>query len=140
MWIFPEQGSDGARRLLSAIATGQTVAIAPDLYAIEVANVLWKRRTMTGEITADEAETALAHMHATLPRLVPTQALIDHALHLANALETPLYDCLCLAVALAHPPAAFVTDDRRFERRAAPLFSATVRTLRNVAAEVCATE
>lgn len=137
-WLFPEQGSGDARRLLFAMATGDASAIAPDLYAIEVANVIWKKRTLTGEITADEAEQALSHLYATLPRLVATQSLIPHAWRLADALQTPVYDCLYLAVALAHAPATFVTDDGRFERRASPLFPGVVRKLSDVVLEMSA--
>ena len=118
------------------MATGDIVAIAPDLYAIEVANVIWKKNTLTAEITADEAEKALSNLYATLPRLVATQSLIPHAWRLAGALQTPVYDCLYLAVALAHPPATLVTNDGRFGRRAAPLFPGVVRMLRDVASEM----
>lgn len=133
-WILPEDGSPHARQVLTAVADGTWDALAPDILLAEIANVIWKKRYLQHELTADEAAVALAMAYATAPRLAPCHALVDQASHLAAALETAVYDCLYLALALAHQPAVLVTADRNFVRRASPVFPDQVRLLADFAA------
>jgi predicted nucleic acid-binding protein len=106
-WFLPEEHSDEARALL----TGAVELIAPDLMPIEVASVAWKR-VQRGELTAEEA-TALVHDLVTLPvRIEPSDNLIESALELALVTKRTVYDCLYVALAVAHD-CEFVTADER---------------------------
>jgi predicted nucleic acid-binding protein len=106
-WFLPEEHLDAARALL----TSDVELVAPDLMPIEVASVAWKR-VQRGELTAKEA-TALIHDLAMLPvRIVPSDNLIESALELALATKRTVYDCLYVALAVAHD-CDFVTADER---------------------------
>jgi predicted nucleic acid-binding protein len=138
-WLLPEDGSDDARRLLAAWTAGRVVAMAPDVYPVEVANVIWKKHALMDQITVTEAEAALSELYATLPRLASSQPFVAHAWHLSAAMQTPVHDTLYLALALAYAPATLVTEDRRLERRAERLFPGVVRKLGDVVKEIVAT-
>lgn len=106
-WFLPEEHSDEARALL----TSAVELIAPDLMPIEVASVAWKR-VQHGELTAEEA-TAFVHGLATLSiRIESSDNLIESALVLAIATKRTVYDCLYVALAVAHD-CEFVTADER---------------------------
>lgn len=106
-WFLPEEHSDEARTLL----TSGVELVSPDLMPIEVASVAWKR-VQRGELTAEEA-TALVHDLAALPvRIEPSDNLIEAALELALATKRTVYDCLYVALAVAHD-CEFVTADER---------------------------
>jgi predicted nucleic acid-binding protein len=106
-WFLPEEHSDEARALL----TSGVELIASDLMPIEVASVAWKR-VQRGELSAEEA-TALVHDLTTLPvRIEPSDNLIESALELALATKRTVYDCLYVALAIAHD-CEFVTADER---------------------------
>ncbi len=138
-WLLPEDGSDDARRLLAAWTAGRAVVMVPDVYPVEVANMVWKKHALMDQITATEAEAALSELYATLPRLVSSQPFVAHAWHLSVAMQTPVYDTLYLAVALAYAPATLVTEDRRLERRAGRLFPGVVRKPSDVVKDIAAT-
>ena len=111
-WVLPEPGSDRARRLLASVARGRTALLAPDLYVAEVANVLWRRCRLRGELLEDEAREALAELLGALPELVPAEALAAQALELALAFRHPVYDCLYVALAVREG-CSLITADRR---------------------------
>ncbi|TPE59480.1 type II toxin-antitoxin system VapC family toxin [Sandaracinobacter neustonicus] len=109
-WVISEASTTreaGTEQALALLAHG---LMAPDLLAIEFANVLWKRQ-LRRDIGADQAEQALAILPETV-LLQPSQPYLQTALSLAVALEHPVYDCLFLACAAAHD-AELVTADER---------------------------
>ena len=118
-WVIPEEGSDRARGLLDAAAHDEARLLAPDIYVAEVANVLWKRTHLTGDLLEGDAREALDSLIATLPVLVPGSALAGQALELALAFGRPLYDCLYVALAL-RAGCPLVTADRRLVRAFGP--------------------
>lgn len=111
-WILPEPGSDRACALLAEVAAGHAHLLAPDLYAAEVANVLWQRASLRAELTEEEAREALRALLVSLPELVPSEALLPQALALALAFRRPVYDCLYAALAVREG-CTLVTADRR---------------------------
>lgn len=118
-WVIPEEGSTRARALLGAAARGEARLLAPDVYVAEVANVLWKRSHLIGDLRDDEAREALENTLATLPTLAPSTALASQALELALTFGRSLYDCLYVALAL-RASCPLVTADRRLVRAFAP--------------------
>lgn len=107
-WLVVEEGSDAADRLLE----GDHDLHAPRLLASEVANALWRKarlteidRSVVGVLTAAVSEMAL--------HWFDDERVCSDAVRLALALDTPVYDCVYLA--LAHRiDARLVTADVRF--------------------------
>lgn len=118
-WVAPEPDSAQARVLLDAAANGAAQLLAPDIYVAEVANVLWKRSRLRGELTEDETAQGLSLLLNTLPELVPASARAEQALALAMSFRFPLYDCLYVALAL-QAACPLVTADRRLARAFGP--------------------
>jgi predicted nucleic acid-binding protein len=106
-WALPEAGSDRARDLLV-----NEVLAAPELLAIECANVLWAKARRK-QISAADAQGALAGILAAPVTLLPSAAVTAQAQNLALALDHPAYDCLYLATAIAER-ATLVTADEAF--------------------------
>lgn len=118
-WVAPEPDSAQARTILDAAASGAAQLLAPDIYVAEVANVLWKRCRLRGELTEEEAAEGLRLLLNALPELVPAATLTEQALALAISFRFPVYDCLYVALALQEA-CPLVTDDRRLARAFGP--------------------
>lgn len=109
-WYFDEPGCDEARAgLAEALAAGQPV-LAPDLLAIEMANLAWKK-ARRGEVTSAQAAAICRSVPESVGALVPTAPLLAAALDAAMALGHPVYDCVYLALAEAEG-GHVVTADR----------------------------
>ena len=107
-WLIAEDGSDAADRLL----TDDDDLHAPRLMASEVANALW-RKVRLGEIERGQAGALTATLSEMPVRWGADEAVCADAVHLAVALDRPVYDCVYLA--LAHRlDARLVTADERF--------------------------
>ena len=107
-WLVAEEDSDAADRLL---ARGDDLH-SPRLMASEVANALW-RKARTGEIEPGRAGVLMAAVSEMPVQWSSDETLCADALHLALALDRPVYDCVYLA--LAHRvDAQLVTSDVRF--------------------------
>ncbi len=105
-WVLNESGQEYAEALLDQDL------IAPSLWLLEAANVLW-RLSRRGELSAEAAKARLSELY-NAP--VATRALEDDlptAADLANTLGHPVYDCLYLAMAIRENTYV-VTADRRF--------------------------
>jgi predicted nucleic acid-binding protein len=106
-WVLPEAGSDRARDLLVS-----EVLAAPELLTIECANVLWTKARRK-QISAADAQAALAGIVAAPITLLPSATLAAQAQDLAFALDHAAYDCLYLAAAISER-ATLVTADEAF--------------------------
>jgi predicted nucleic acid-binding protein len=105
-WVLNESGQEDAEALLDQDL------IAPSLWLLEAANVLW-RLSRRGDLSAEAAKARLSELY-NAP--VATGALEDDlpaAADLANTLGHPVYDCLYLAMAIRETT-YLVTADRRF--------------------------
>ena len=105
-WVLQEDGSDAAERLLDE------ELIAPSLWLVEAGNALW-RRSVRGELSAQEAQERLSELFNAPVATVPLEADVAAAVRLAGELGHPVYDCLYLALALREDTYV-VTADRRF--------------------------
>ena len=104
-WVVEEPGSDQARMLARARLE------APDLMAVECANILWKKARM-GDIDARQARERLDALLQAPVALTPSRDLLGRALGLALELEHPVYDCLYLALALVRGVPLVTADER----------------------------
>jgi len=128
-WVVTEDGTDEAVSLLS----GQRLS-APDLLVAECANILWKK-VRRDELTAEEAMVAARIIQRADVELHPMRALMEPAAQLAIDLDHPAYDCVYLALAMAHGW-QFVTADTRFlnkARQSSPAVAQSVLSLEETA-------
>ncbi len=109
-WFVEEDGTAAAEALVTA--GGQL--IAPDFLVTEVGNALW-RKVLNGEVTRDDAITAIDTLRQSVTVMVPISELTRRALEIAIELRHPIYDCLYLALAELRAT-TLVTSDRRLLR------------------------
>lgn len=110
-WFVRQHDSSQAQ---AVIASGD-VLLAPDLIIPEVANALW-RHLKVGEIELGRATVAMDDLPRLLNEIVSTATLSKAALHMAEALNHAVYDCLYAVLAIERS-ATFVTADRRFAEK-----------------------
>jgi len=103
-------GRPHADHVLDLIEHATTVR-APDLYAAEVANALWKH-VRAGDIDIEDGQAHLRTALRLVDSLVPTEELVEEALATAIAHEHPVYDALYLVTA-RRTGATVCTRDRR---------------------------
>ena len=106
-WVVEEEGTAQALALLRRAKLS-----APDFLFAECANALWKK-VRKNEFTNGEALVAAQLLESTEIELVSTRALLRAATQIAVELNHPAYDCLYLALAMAHH-IDFATADDRF--------------------------
>lgn len=110
-WVFPENDSDRAVRLLERYESGSLLLMAPELFVSEVANLAWKKAVLRREVELADAVEALRLILAACPELFPTLQLVSRAFDLASLHRRPIYDCLYVALALEHS-SPLITADR----------------------------
>src|SRR5690349_9037073 len=105
-WFKSEPDSN----LAEAIVAAEDV-IAPDLLLAELANACWAaaRRGLLTATQAADMPSALRLYMAVLHSLEP---LARRAIHIAQTLDHPVYDCFYVALA-EREAAPLVTADRR---------------------------
>lgn len=112
-WLVAEAGHEHAANLLLS----EAVFRAPDLVAIETANVLWKK-VRKSELAAAQAKIALT----TLPRffevILPSREFVERALQISLELDHPIYDCIYIACA-EKELGKLATADARLVRKCA---------------------
>ncbi len=106
-------GRSQAAGVLDVLADA-SIVLAPDLFASEVANGLWKYVSV-GELTVDEAAIALDAALGLVERFIPAAALAQEALSEAAHHRHPVYD-LCYAIAARREGCAVLTIDGRLQR------------------------
>jgi predicted nucleic acid-binding protein len=106
-------GRSPAPDVLDALE-GATIVLAPDLFASEIGNGLWKY-VSAGEITVDEAAIALDAALGLVERFVPATTLAQEALREAAHYRHPVYD-LCYAIAARREGCAVLTIDSRLHK------------------------
>lgn len=104
------RGLPAAPRLLELLASAALV-MAPDLYACEVANALWKY-VVRESLPRDEASELLADARSLVDLRVANDELAGEALVAAVRQGHPVYDMLYAVLARRHG-AQVVTMDRR---------------------------
>lgn len=127
-WYFDEPGCEEARALLAGALEAGRPLVAPDLLAIEMANLAWKK-ARRGEVTAQQAAAICRSVPESVGPLVPSASLLAAALELALALGQPVYDCLYLALAESEDGEVVTADRRLLGVTAGTRWAARVRCL-----------
>ncbi len=121
-WFLPEPLSEAAEALLRT----KDILVAPDLIRIEVASAV-TRRFRRGELTAAEAKEIVQLWTEVLKKgvvhIYPSLDDLAEAGRLSVDMRHAIQDCLYLAMAV-RLGARFVTADRLFAEKAAPLYDA----------------
>jgi predicted nucleic acid-binding protein len=107
-WVLPEIHADAARRLLS----GDHFLLVPDLFFLEIANVLWKR-VRSGQDTEENARAALLGFDLITLEVHSSRDLAVSALEIACREQRTAYDGVYLALAIREG-IRLVTADQRF--------------------------
>jgi predicted nucleic acid-binding protein len=127
-WVLNEIDSELAEQLRSDFRAGVHSLIAPDVFPIEIANILTRaerRRT----IHQGQASPFLGIVLRNPPEFFPSLPLLPRALVLSSQSRIGVYDCLYVALAEAES-CELVTADERL-RRALP--EAPIRLLSDLA-------
>ena len=114
-WYLMEEHEEIAGRLLLAAQRSELYLFAPELLAIEVSNIAWKRHRR-GDLTAEEA-CSIADEILTAPvAYVGSETLLRRATELATTFGNTVYDSLYLALAEAYDAVVITADRRLFEK------------------------
>lgn len=111
-WFLNESDSGLAERL-----SVERELVAPSLFAVEMANGLWKavgKRAMT----AAAAVAAIETIEVRIEQFLPDGLVARRALEIACELSHPVYDCVYLAHC-ERDRLPLVTADRRLLHRVA---------------------
>jgi predicted nucleic acid-binding protein len=113
-WVLPRAGeplAEEALVLLAAYRAGEVRFIVPDLFWVELANVLWKSVRL-GRLSKSTARAALESL---VPLAFPTfsaQPLLESAFGIASLFGRSVYDSLYVALAIASG-VPFITADEK---------------------------
>jgi len=122
-WAMPAAGeplTDEALRLLKRYRSGEVDFVVPDVFWVEVGNVLWKG-ARRGRWSRSDAEEAARDMEARDFVTVPSRLLLTEALRIAFAHDRGVYDCLYAALA-AQSQSDLITADERLANALAARF------------------
>jgi predicted nucleic acid-binding protein len=106
-WFINEPLHANARQLLE----GRESLHAPDLLLAEVGNIAWKKAARK-EIEESQARNIVLALRDLPLTLHASGELIERALHIALAINHPVYDCLYLACAEALNSSLITADER----------------------------
>jgi predicted nucleic acid-binding protein len=113
-WFLPSESephTEEAHQLLADLSSGTVEAIVPDLYWLEIGNVLWKA-VRQGRITAAMARKAIPELETLSIATVPTQPITKDALDFAIHFDRTVYDAVYVRVAIATGCSLLTNDDR----------------------------
>jgi predicted nucleic acid-binding protein len=111
-WAMPsEPFTDQSLQLLRRYVDGEVDFIVPDVFWVEVGNVLWKG-TRQSRWRQDEAQTVAADLQGRGFTTVPSLALLPEALKIAFAHGRAVYDCLYVALAVQSRSDLITADER----------------------------
>ncbi len=113
-WLLPPAGETlvpEARRLLRDYVDGRLCIVVPDLFWLEVANLLWTS-IRRGRISLGSAGEALREIERRNFPTLPSQPLLEEAFTMAAAFDRTVYDAVYVALAVvSHAP--LITADER---------------------------
>ena len=107
-WVLREEHSETAQKLLH----GNNRLIVPNLFYIEVGNVLW-RRVGSGDITEEQGKRYLNRILAIPLDVIHDEDSIVDAYLIARETGRAVYDSLYLALSIRES-VQVITADKRF--------------------------
>jgi predicted nucleic acid-binding protein len=121
-WVVEESGTPEALTLRR-----RARLVAPDLLAVECANVLWKK-VQRHELSREEPLLARRLLQGAEIELVPTRSLLEAGARIAIELDHPAYDCLYLALAIVTATSPNrISFTAALSRRSAPMMDVRAR-------------
>lgn len=123
-WFVKEEGAEDAFRLLE----GASEIRAPQIIFGEVANALWKK-ARRGDIAPQTGVDALGFLSGYIGRVIAAENLLSRALHLACAIDHPVYDCLYVEGARQLDLPLITADARLIRTFAASPYAASILPL-----------
>lgn len=113
-WFFSPQRETlvaEARRLLADYVAGKLRLLVPDLFWVELGNIIWKS-ARRGRISARSAEEAMDALLETNIPTIRSEPLLKDAFAIATRFDRTVYDAVYVALAFARD-APLVTADER---------------------------
>ena len=113
-WCLPTQREElvaEAEELLASLQREEIRFLVPDLFWVEVANVLWKS-VRRNDISSDSAVSAMSFMRDLDIATIPSWDLVPQALNLAISHGRTVYDSLYVALAIQSKTDLVTADER----------------------------
>jgi predicted nucleic acid-binding protein len=113
-WMLPSGGESlhaEALAWLTRYTNGELTLIVPDLFWIEVGNVLW-RAVRCARLTKLEAQLAMAGLQGREIETMSTTNLIDTALEIAITYQRTMYDSIYVALAKQQETYLVTADEK----------------------------
>ena len=113
-WAIPpanETLSAESLQLLQEYVGGKVDFLVPDIFWVELGNVLWKG-VRARRWSRAAAECIASEMQARNFSTVPSRTLMTDALKIALAYDRAVYDCLYVALAIRSRSQMITADER----------------------------
>jgi predicted nucleic acid-binding protein len=120
-WFLPEAHKDKAEKLLRDFLDEKIELTGPELLAVEVGNLVWKRSMKLKQISAAQADQIYGDFLALRLPLRHSPSIVAAALKLATQNDHPIYDMLYIALA-EQSTCQFVTADEKLVKKFASTF------------------
>lgn len=109
-----------ARELLLRLVDGEIQVVVPDLFWVELGNVLWKA-VRVGRCTRAVAESGMREVKQQGLLTAPSHSLIETALEIAIVFDRTVYDSVYVALA-GQRDAQLITADEKLANAVAAHF------------------
>jgi len=110
-FYVPEILSDRAQEVMSWVADGKLVLLAPDLLYPETGNILWKKQRLH-ELTPDEVEEIVAAVTSLPIKIEHSRQIMPLSVSIALHSGITVYDAMYVSVARIYET-RMITADRR---------------------------
>ena len=110
-FYVPEILSDRAQEVMSWVADGKLILLAPDLLYPETGNILWKKQRLH-ELTPDEVEEIVDSITSLPIKIEHSRQIMPLSVSIALHSGITVYDAMYVAVARIYET-RMITADRR---------------------------
>jgi predicted nucleic acid-binding protein len=124
----PEIMSDKAEEILTRVADGELVLLAPDLLYPETGNILWKKRRLH-ELTLAEVDEIVDAISALPIKVEASRPVMPLAVTIAMHSGITVYDAMYVAVARIYETSMITADKKLVDALLKTEFSECVQWL-----------